>query len=139
VNQDYDVSQVFERGLDGFSDQAFRQASGHWRFCVGVKVAGRTTPRARAAPHCIGRLQSGRTVYIRGEAGIGKTRLLEALLSSAREQSFACHTGLVLDFGTGVGRDAIHQLREHVGQIGLRLDPTELASLDERGHCLRRK
>jgi hypothetical protein len=52
-------------------------------------------------------------VYIRGEAGIGKTRLLEALLSSAREQSFACHTGLVLDFGTGVGRDAIHQLREH--------------------------
>ena len=43
----------------------------------------------------------GRTAYVRGEAGIGKTRLLEALLAAAREQGFACHTGLVLDFGTG--------------------------------------
>ena len=41
---------------------------------------------------------------------IGKTRLLEALLAAAREQGFACHTGLVLDFGTGVGRDAIGTL-----------------------------
>ena len=52
----------------------------------------------------------GRTAYVRGEAGIGKTRLLEALLAAAREQGFACHTGLVLDFGTGVGRDAIGTL-----------------------------
>ena len=52
----------------------------------------------------------GRTVYVRGEAGIGKTRLLEALLAAAREQGFACHTGLVLDFGTGAGRDAIGTL-----------------------------
>ena len=41
---------------------------------------------------------------------IRKTRLLEALLAAAREQGFACHTGLVLDFGTGVGRDAIGTL-----------------------------
>jgi hypothetical protein len=33
------------------------------------------------------------------------------------------------------GRPQVHQLREHVGQIGLRLDPTELASLDERGNA----
>ena len=52
----------------------------------------------------------GRTVYLRGEAGIGKTRLLEALLSTARQEGFACHSGLVLDFGTGAGRDAIGDL-----------------------------
>jgi class 3 adenylate cyclase/tetratricopeptide (TPR) repeat protein len=56
----------------------------------------------------------GRAVYIRGEAGIGKTRLLEELLSIARRQGFACHTGLVLDFGTGIGRDAIGALARDI-------------------------
>jgi class 3 adenylate cyclase len=60
----------------------------------------------------------GRAVYVRGEAGIGKTRLLEALLSIAREQGFACHTGLVLDFGTAAGRDAIGALARDL--LGLR-------------------
>jgi SAM-dependent methyltransferase len=52
----------------------------------------------------------GQALYVRGEAGIGKTRLVEEFRLAAREAGFACHTGLVLDFGTGTGRDAIRAL-----------------------------
>ena len=53
---------------------------------------------------------TGQTVHVRGEAGIGKTRLIEEFQRLARDAGFACHTGLVLDFGTGAGRDAIRTL-----------------------------
>jgi class 3 adenylate cyclase/tetratricopeptide (TPR) repeat protein len=52
----------------------------------------------------------GQTIFIRGDAGIGKTRLAEEFQNAAREAGFACHAGLVLDFGSGSGRDAIRQL-----------------------------
>jgi class 3 adenylate cyclase/tetratricopeptide (TPR) repeat protein len=53
---------------------------------------------------------SGRTVFVRGEAGIGKTRLVEEFQRLAEQQGFACHTSLVLDFGVGKGQDAIRTL-----------------------------
>jgi class 3 adenylate cyclase/tetratricopeptide (TPR) repeat protein len=52
----------------------------------------------------------GRVVCVRGEAGIGKTRLVQVLAAAARERGFSCHLALVLDFGTGQGRDAIRAL-----------------------------
>ncbi|HSA79589.1 MAG TPA: adenylate/guanylate cyclase domain-containing protein, partial [Geminicoccaceae bacterium] len=52
----------------------------------------------------------GQALYLRGEAGIGKTRLVEEFRLAARAAGFACHTGLVLDFGAGTGRDAIRAL-----------------------------
>ena len=53
---------------------------------------------------------SGRAVYVRGEAGIGKTRLVEEFRHLATSQGFACHTGVVLDFGVGEGGDAIRAI-----------------------------
>ncbi len=53
---------------------------------------------------------SGHTLYLRGSAGIGKTRLIEEFRRLAEGLGFAAHTGLVLDFGTGAGRDAIGAL-----------------------------
>jgi class 3 adenylate cyclase/tetratricopeptide (TPR) repeat protein len=53
---------------------------------------------------------NGQAILIRGEAGIGKTRLVGELQSLARERGFACHTGLVLDFGVGKGQDAVRAL-----------------------------
>src|SRR6476619_6873525 len=50
----------------------------------------------------------GQAIYIRGEAGIGKTRLVEEFQHASRQAGFACHTGLVLDFGAG--RDAVRTL-----------------------------
>ena len=41
----------------------------------------------------------GRTIVTRGEAGIGKTRLLEALMDVARSRGVASHRVQVLDFG----------------------------------------
>lgn len=53
---------------------------------------------------------TGQTVLIRGEAGIGKSRLVEALKTLAVDEGFATHLGLVLDFGGGSGQDAIRSL-----------------------------
>ena len=53
---------------------------------------------------------SGRAIHIRGEAGMGKTRLVEEFQRAAGASGFASHTGRVLDFGTGTQVDAIRSL-----------------------------
>src|SRR3984893_7505099 len=52
----------------------------------------------------------GAVVYIRGEAGIGKTRLTQVFAEEARARGFSCHVALILDFGAGQGRDALRAL-----------------------------
>jgi class 3 adenylate cyclase/tetratricopeptide (TPR) repeat protein len=52
----------------------------------------------------------GRTVVLRGEAGIGKTRLVAEFGRDAWDSGFACHGGLVLDFGAPFGRGAVQSL-----------------------------
>ena len=49
----------------------------------------------------------GRALVMRGEAGIGKTRLVEEFTRIAIANGFKVHRGLVLDFGVGEGRDAV--------------------------------
>ena len=52
----------------------------------------------------------GQAIYVRGEAGIGKTRLAREFNAIAAAQGFVSHTGLVLDFGVGKGQDAIRAI-----------------------------
>ncbi|HET6519931.1 MAG TPA: adenylate/guanylate cyclase domain-containing protein, partial [Geminicoccaceae bacterium] len=60
----------------------------------------------------------GRAIHLRGEAGIGKTRLVEEFQRiAAGEHGFACHGGLVLDFGAATGRDAVRSIVR--GLLGL--------------------
>src|SRR6202008_2897271 len=47
----------------------------------------------------------GRIVVLRGEAGIGKSRLVDETMAAAAEDGFATHKALVLDFGAGRGLD----------------------------------
>ncbi len=49
----------------------------------------------------------GHTILVRGEPGIGKTRLVETFIGIAENRGFSAHRGYVLDFGTGRGQGAI--------------------------------
>ena len=53
---------------------------------------------------------AGQAIYLRGEAGIGKTRLVEEFQRLATAGGFACHRALALDFGVGKGQDPIRTL-----------------------------
>lgn len=69
----------------------------------------------------------GRTIVVRGEAGIGKTRLLEALAEAAATRGVDCHRVQVLDFGQVKARRPLAAL--FASLLGLRPD----ASPEERG------
>ena len=53
---------------------------------------------------------TGLAIHVRGEAGVGKTRLIEEFRRLAEQSGFTCHAGLVLDFGAGKGQDPIRAL-----------------------------
>jgi hypothetical protein len=64
----------------------------------------------------------GQAVHVRGDAGIGKTRLIEEVQRAATEAGFVCHVALVLDFGSGAGRDAIRALARSLLELEVTSD-----------------
>ena len=82
------------------------------RFAPATAFVGRGSEQARfaeIADRCfVG--ATGETILLRGEAGIGKTRLLQEFTELARQRGFDSCGGLVLDFGAGKGQDAISAL-----------------------------
>ncbi|MBV9982369.1 adenylate/guanylate cyclase domain-containing protein [Bradyrhizobium sp.] len=63
---------------------------------------------------------SGGTVYVRGEPGIGKSRLGREVCALAMRQAIACHVCHVLDFGAGHERDPVRRLADSL--LGLLAD-----------------
>jgi class 3 adenylate cyclase/tetratricopeptide (TPR) repeat protein len=63
-------------------------------------------------------LGRGRMIIVRGDPGIGKTRLLREFQARAMANGFACHSALVLDFGAETGRDAARSLVRGVLGLG---------------------
>jgi len=61
------------------------------------------------AEACVQRRRS-RVVIVRGDPGVGKSRLVAEFVTCARELGFSCHGAPVLDFGAETGRDAIRSL-----------------------------
>jgi class 3 adenylate cyclase/tetratricopeptide (TPR) repeat protein len=76
--------------------------------------------------------RAGQLVYVRGEAGIGKTRLVEEMRRLAEAQGFAVHRALVLDFGVGKGQDAIGAILRSLLDLSAGADAEERRSAAER-------
>ncbi|MEO6920276.1 MAG: AAA family ATPase [Collimonas sp.] len=64
--------------------------------------------------------QNGHVVYVRGMAGVGKTRLVREFFEIARQSRFSCHQGEVLDFGMESSYAPLRQLvRSLLGLSGV--------------------
>ena len=53
---------------------------------------------------------SGQAILVRGEAGMGKSRLIEEFEASAEKHGFSSYKGLIFGFGVGEDQDAIRTL-----------------------------
>jgi class 3 adenylate cyclase/tetratricopeptide (TPR) repeat protein len=71
---------------------------------------------------CLNR-QRGRVIFVRGDPGLGKSRLVAEFLHVAREQGLNCHATAILDFGARTGRDALRMLVQSL--MGLAPDADE--------------
>ncbi len=64
----------------------------------------------------------GLAIYLRGEVGIGKTRLVQECAILASREGFAVHLGTVLDFGVDKGSDPIRALVHSLLDVSLASD-----------------
>ena len=60
----------------------------------------------------------GEAIYICGDAGMGKSRLLQEVAKEARQRDFATHSTLVLDFGLGGPHSPINTLVSSLCGLG---------------------
>ena len=97
-----------------------------------VRRAARRTAAIRRRRGDIAETGTGQAFLLRGEAGIGKTRLTEKYEGIARDHGFDCHRTLVLDFGVGKGQDAVRGLVRHLLAIPSRSDKATRAAAADR-------
>ncbi|HTS54930.1 MAG TPA: adenylate/guanylate cyclase domain-containing protein [Burkholderiales bacterium] len=76
---------------------------------------------------------AGLAICVRGEPGIGKTRLIEELHTSAVARGYTCHIAHVLDFGVGKGQDAVAVIVRDLLEVTASADETARRSAVERG------
>ncbi|NEK24802.1 AAA family ATPase [Sulfitobacter sp. JBTF-M27] len=84
-----------------------------------------------ALDSCGGR-RAGQVILLRGEAGIGKTRLTEEVERIAERCGYASHRVLILDFGAGKGQDAPRALVRSLLDIPSPSQKAERVSAAER-------
>jgi len=86
-------------------------------------LVGRAGERERFAAAIATAKSGGRGValVIRGDPGVGKSRLVEALQDDAKRAGCRCHACAVLDFGAGHGRDAASLLARSL--LSLSVEP----------------
>jgi class 3 adenylate cyclase/tetratricopeptide (TPR) repeat protein len=97
----------FNEPITAFRVVGLAEVRNDERALVGRRLEMRQLASALASCRETG---AGQSVLVRGDAGIGKSRLVLEFLRRARSEGFACHSALVLDFGAGTGRDAVRSL-----------------------------
>ncbi|MEP7303465.1 MAG: adenylate/guanylate cyclase domain-containing protein [Caldimonas sp.] len=81
--------------------------------------------------------QRSRVVVVRGDPGVGKSRLVAEFVAQARTLGFSCHAAAVLDFGAETGRDAIRSLARSLLGVAGTVEPTERRAAIERAAAAR--
>ncbi len=140
VNTAARLRGLAEPGEVVVSPQTWQQVADYFDAQAGtaVEVKGKERPllpyrilRERAVPHggsrplmgrseemqqfgillqaCVQR-RRGRVVLVRGDPGLGKSRLVAEFVDNAREQGLNCHATTIQDFGARTGHDAIRVL-----------------------------
>lgn len=139
-------SQTWQQVSDYFDATAGApiEVKGKERPLVPYRILGeRTVPRVGSRP-LVGRAdemqqfetlmeacqnrQRGRTIFVRGDPGLGKSRLVAEFCDAALERGMACHAASVLDFGARTGHDAIRELVQSL--LGLPADADEAGRAD---------
>ena len=117
-----DVGEVSAKGLSQpvsvFALEKIRSSAVPSQASAARPIVGRVSEQAQFQGLLQACQQSGygQSLLIRGEPGIGKTRLVEELIMLARQSGYQTYLALVLDFGTGKGQAAIPSLvRDFLG------------------------
>ncbi len=136
------VSDHFDADLTPASDvKGKEQPLGAWR----VRAPRQATRRHetalvgrdeelrdfRALAEACAERKRSRVVVVRGDPGVGKSRLVAEFVDAARALGFSCHAASVLDFGAATGRDAVRSLaRNLVGLDSAAEEPERRRALD---------
>lgn len=134
-------SQTWQQVADHFEGEAGApvEVKGKERPLVPYRIVGeRAVPKGGIRPlvgraeemqqfetlvHACMSRQRGRVVFVRGDPGLGKSRLVAEFLDVARERGLVCHATTILDFGARTGHDAIRTLMQSL--LGLAPDADE--------------
>ena len=139
-------SQTWQQVSDYFEATAGQpiEVKGKERPLIPYRVLGeRAVPRVGSRP-LVGRTDEvqqfetlmeacqnrgrGRVVFVRGDPGLGKSRLVAEFLHAALERGLVCHSVSILDFGARTGHDAIRALAQSL--LGLPADADEGSRAD---------
>jgi len=88
------------------------------------------------AEACAQRRRS-RVVIVRGDPGVGKSRLVAEFIATARDLGFSCHAAPVLDFGAETGRDAVRSLARSLLGVDRGADESARRAAIERASAAR--
>ena len=91
----------------------------------------------RAVAEACAERKRSRVVVVRGDPGVGKSRLIAEFGSVAASLGFSCHFAAVLDFGSETGRDAIRSVAHSLLGVAATADEGARRAAIDRGAAAR--